>query len=70
MAEIYDMDGNEVTVGLQGSAVCDEAILTAQFLAGELEETLRLEDDGEVFNVSPSGEITEGEHWDDWEDRW
>lgn len=26
MAAIYDQNGNELTVGLQGSRVCDEAI--------------------------------------------
>lgn len=63
MAEIYTMNGEEITVGLQGSAVCDEAIQSAKAIAAEREETVRLEDDGELWDVHPDGSVTEGDKW-------
>lgn len=36
MADIYTMNGEEITMGLQGSAVCDEAIQTAKAIARDL----------------------------------
>ena len=33
MAEIYNGNGNEITVGLQSSSVCDEAMIAAKSIA-------------------------------------
>ena len=45
---IYTMDGNELTVGLQGSRVSDEAIHAAQRSADlRGEDVLLVDDDGE-----------------------
>ena len=63
MAEIYTMNGGEITVGLQESAVCDEAILAAKDIAKDRGETVRLEDDGCLFDVHPDGTVTDGEAW-------
>jgi transketolase N-terminal domain/subunit len=64
MADIYTMNGEEITMGLQGSAVCDEAIQAAKGIAKDLDEIVRLEDDGEVFDVHPDGTVEEGEKWE------
>lgn len=63
MAEIYSMDGYEITCGLQGSAVCDEAIRAAKNIARDRGETVRLEDDGELYDVHPDGSVTAGDAW-------
>lgn len=63
MAEIYTMDGEEITVGLQGSAVCDEAIRAAKSIAKDRGETVRLEDDGELYDVHPDGTVETGDAW-------
>ncbi len=65
MAEIYTQDGEEITVGLQSSTVCDEAILAARGIAADRDETVRLEDDGDAWDVSPGGSIEEAEPWDE-----
>jgi len=57
MAEIYDMSGNEITVGLQGCSVCDEAIIAARNIAGDRNEDVHLVDDGEWI-VHPNGSRT------------
>lgn len=64
MAEIYSQDGNELTVGLQGSAVCDEAIQSARRIAKDRGESVRLEDDGEAWDVYPDGSRQQAEHWE------
>jgi len=64
MAEIYTMNGEEITVGLQGSAVCDEAIHAAKRIAADRGEAVRLEDDGELFDVFPDGTVEDGEPWE------
>jgi len=63
MADIYTMNGEEITMGLQGSSVCDEAIQAAKATAKDREETVRLEDDGELWDVSPDGSVEEGDKW-------
>jgi hypothetical protein len=63
MADIYTMNGEEITMGLQGSAACDEAIRAAKNIAKDLGETVRLEDDGELYDVYPDGTVEEGEAW-------
>lgn len=65
MAEIYTQSGEEITVGLQSSTVCDEAIRTAKGIAADCGETVRLEDDGDAWDVSPDGAIEEAEPWDE-----
>jgi len=62
MAEIYDRTGNEITVGLQSSAVCDEAIQTAKRIAKDHGQEVYLEDDDERQTVYPNGHVEEG--WD------
>ena len=63
MAEIYTMNGEEITMGLQGSAVCDEAIRAAKSIARDRGEAVRLEDDGKLLDVHPDGTVTAGEAW-------
>lgn len=47
-ASIYTMDGAELTTGLQGCTVCDEAIDLARRTAAERGEDVHLvDDDGE-----------------------
>jgi hypothetical protein len=66
MAEIYSKNGEELTVGLQGSSVCDEAIRAAVRIAKDLGEEVMLEDDDGRWTVYPSGKAEEG--WDgDWD---
>lgn len=62
MAEIYDLEtGNEISAGLQGSAVCDEAIQAAKGIAADRNEPVQLVDDDEVWDVYPDGRVEEGE---------
>ena len=63
MADIYTMYGEEITMGLQGSAVCDEAIRAAKAIARDRGETVRLEDDGELLDVAADGTVTLGDAW-------
>ena len=63
MADIYTMNGEEITMGLQGSAVCDEAIRAAKNIAKDRGETVRLEDDGSLYDVHSDGSITDGDEW-------
>jgi len=56
MAAIYDMDnGMQLTDGLQGCTVSDEAIQTAQRIAVDLDEPVLLEDDDGMWEVNPDG---------------
>jgi len=63
MADIYTMDAEEITIGLQGSAVCDEAVQAAKRIAKDRGETVRLEDDGALWDVNPDGSVEQGERW-------
>jgi hypothetical protein len=63
MADVYTMNGEEITMGLQGSAVSDEAIRAAKNIARVRGETVRLEDDGELLDVHPDGSVTDGDAW-------
>ena len=63
MVDIYTMTGEEITMGLQGSAVCDEAMQAAKAIARDRGETVRLEDDGDLLDVHPDGRVTTGEQW-------
>lgn len=66
MAEIYTGDGEEITVGLQGSAVCDEAIRAAKRIATDRGEAVYLEDEDDQLTVHPDGTVENG--WDgDWD---
>lgn len=51
MASIYDYaTGGEITVGLQGCTVCDEAIQVAEQTADQLGRPVHLvDDDGEEW---------------------
>ena len=64
MADIYTMNAEKITVGLQGSVVCDEAIQAAKAIAADRDETVRLEDDGELIDVHTDGTTTVGEPWE------
>ena len=65
MADIYTQNGEEITVGLQGSDVCDEAIRAAKGIARDRGEPVRLEDDDATWDVHPDGTVEEAEEWDD-----
>lgn len=65
MAEIYNRNAEEITVGLQSSSVCDEAILAAKRIAADMEEEVYLEDGDERMTVYPDGTIEDG-----WEGEW
>ena len=57
MAEIYDYEtGDELTAGLQGSSVCDEAIQAARWLAADRGEPVELHDDDGEWLVHPDGD--------------
>ncbi len=61
MAAIYDYEtGDEITVGLQGSDECDEAIRAARRIADERGEPVELHDDDGRWLVHPAGE--DGSH--------
>lgn len=54
MAAIYDYEtGDEITVGLQGCNVCDEAIQAAQRIADDRGEPVELIDDDGRWLVHP-----------------
>lgn len=61
MAAIYDLHGNTITGGLQGSEVCDEAIQAAKGLAAERGEAVHLNDDDGDWLVHPDGSVTEAD---------
>lgn len=63
MAEIYTQHGEEITVGLQGSAICDEAMLAAQRIAAQRGETVRLVDGDDEWDVHPDGSYEVAEPW-------
>ena len=56
-ASVYDENGNYITQGLQPSAVCDEAIITAKSIAADREKEVILEDDDGYWMVSPDGGV-------------
>ena len=59
MAEIYDYaTGQEMSMGLQGCDICDEAIQTAVRLAKSDSRTVELHDDDGVWRITPSGAVT------------
>lgn len=58
MASIYDINtGHEITTGLQGSKVCDQAIICAKQIAVRKRETVILDDDDGEWLVGPRGGI-------------
>lgn len=65
MAEIYTKFGEEITVGLQSSSVCDEAIQAAKRIAEDRGEEVMLEDGDERLTVFPNGTVDDG-----WEGDW
>lgn len=56
MASIYTLDGETITVGLQGCDMCDEAIIVAERIADRRKETVMLDDDDGEWCVYPAGE--------------
>jgi len=64
MATIYSQDGMEITVGLQGSSVCDEAVQAAKRIAADRQESVRLEDDDGNWDVYPDGRVDEADEWE------
>lgn len=52
-AAIYSLDGNAITLGLQGSNICDEAIQTAERIADSRGEDVHLVDDDGEWIVHP-----------------
>lgn len=65
MAEIYDENGAEMTVGLQSSTACDNALHVAKWMASEWGEPMFLEDGDERLTVWPDGCVENG-----WEGDW
>ncbi len=58
MASIYDYEnGDEVTVGLQGSSVCNEAIQAAVRIATTQRRAVVLDDDDGYWYVGPRGGV-------------
>lgn len=56
MAEVYDCEtGDIITGGMQGSAVCSEAIQAAQRIAKDRGEPVLLADDDGQWIVHPDG---------------
>lgn len=53
MAAIYTLDGNELTAGLQGCTVSDEAIQAAERIADDLSSDVHLVDDDGEWIVHP-----------------
>lgn len=53
MAAIYTLDGNELTTGLQGCNVSDEAIQAAERFADHLGSDVHLVDDDGEWIVHP-----------------
>lgn len=56
MATIYSSDGYEITAGLQGCSVCDEAIQAAYRIAEDRDEEVILEDDDGTWAITPDGD--------------
>jgi hypothetical protein len=56
-ANIYDLDGNRVSYGLQSSLVCDVALRTARLIAALKRRSVIVEDRGtrECYRVTPAG---------------
>lgn len=60
MATIYDAEtANTITDGLQGSSVCDEAILAAKRIAANLDKDVILDDDDGYWLVDTDGDVRE-----------
>jgi len=57
MATIYTVNGDQLSSGLQGSDVCDEAKRIAKQTARERNEAVVLEDAGEQWTVHPTGRM-------------
>ena len=56
MAAIYDFETNdELTVGLQGCEMCDEALIAAKEMAAEHGTSVELVDDDGRWEVKPNG---------------
>jgi len=56
MASIYDyQDGSEITVGLQGSSMCDQAARAAGEIARRGRRGVVLEDDDGLWYFGPRG---------------
>ena len=62
MAEIYTLDGDELTTGLQGCNTCDQAILGAQVWADRLGTAVHLVDDDGEWIVHPAETVGSGEY--------
>lgn len=58
MAALYTTFGEAITVGLQGSVVCDEAIQAAKALARDRGHDVVLDDDDGSYLVSPDGSVS------------
>lgn len=58
MAAVYNKNGEYITQGLQGSSVCDEALIAAREIAASHNEDVVLHDDDGYWLVSPDGEVT------------
>ncbi len=63
MADIYTQSGEEITMGLQSSTVCDEAIQAAKGIARDRGESVRLEDGDDAYDVYPDGTVEDAEDW-------
>jgi hypothetical protein len=68
MAAIYTQeDGSEITGGLQGCMVCDEAIQAARRIAADRGEAVVLADDDGEWLVHPNGDVEP--MWRSWDER-
>lgn len=56
MAAIYTLAGDQITVGLQGCDICDEAIQAAARIADRRGEPVQLSDDDGEWLVYPAAE--------------
>jgi hypothetical protein len=71
MAAIYEYEnGQELTSCLQGSSVCDEAIICAQEFADEQGAPVVLEDDDGVWLIYPVDEDGDREAADELDTDW
>jgi hypothetical protein len=59
MAAIYTLEGNELSAGLQGCNVCDEAIQAAKRFAQQLGTDVHLVDDDGEWIVHPTDEAAD-----------
>ncbi len=63
MATLININGDYITQGLQGRAVCDEAVKIAKSAAADRNEVVYIEDDGEYWAINPDGSYGDVPDW-------